>query len=567
MYGAELHNVCDRHEYPCLREFQEVHKRMQLLRKLFITIIITIVVSALLAIPSWAQSQERLDLGALTRLKSEAYNNSQVMNTVSWLTDIYGPALTRSPSMHNAANFLDKQMKEFGLSNVHQEGFPFGREWSVTRFYIHEIAPQTFPMLGGLHGYSGGTNGWVKGDVLAIKVGEEKQYEGKLQNKIVLLIEPPLPESLKPRPTGVLTDEQLAAGAKTGPPATPALPIGPTPEMLKQARDVANANAKWLVDQGVLAVLRDSRGLFGTVLVGLEQSYHPDDVLGVPQISLAQEHFKRIQRQLEKKVPVTVEMDVQVEADNKMGDAVNVIGEIPGTEKPSEFVMLGGHYDAVSAGSGQGATDDVVGCSTALEAVRLIKAAGLKPLRTVRVACWSGEEEGLLGSRAYVQAHFRDWQTGQLKPEYNKLSVYFNLDNGAGAIRGVHLRANEELFPIFTEWMNPLHNMGMTTLTMKGGQGTDDYSFDLAGLPGFQFYQDPLDYGEHAHHTNMDTYERIPPAESIKNSVIMAFFAWQAANRPEMMPRKPMPTTPSKPASPNTQDSKTENPVTSTVAR
>lgn len=513
-------------------------------------------------VPGWAQSQERLDLPALTRLKSEAYNNSQAMNTVSWLTDIYGPSLTGSPNIRHAADFLEKQMKEFGLSNVHQEGFPFGRGWAVTRFYIYEIAPQSFPILGVLNGFSGGTNGWVKGDVVAITMSEEeqiieeKQYEGKLRGKIVLFIMPPRPDTpleyIKSRPTGLLTEEQLAKTAKTEPQAELA------PEMIekmieqargKQARDRTNEHTKWLLDQGVLAILWDSRSLLGIVPVGLDQSYLPDYILGVPFISLAEEHFNRIQRQLSKNVSVTIEMNIQVESDDKMGDAVNVVGEIPGTDKPDEFVMLGGHYDTVSAGSGQGATDDVVGCVTALEAVRLIKAARLKPRRTVRVVCWSGEEEGLLGSRAYVQAHFRDWQTGQFKPEYNKLSIYFNLDNGAGSIRGVHLRGNEEMFPIFTEWMKPLNNMGMTTLTMRGGPGTDDYSFDMAGLPGFQFLQDPLDYGEHTHHTNMDTYERIPPANTIKNSVIMAFFAWQAANRLAMMPRKPMPPAPAKPAS------------------
>jgi hypothetical protein len=494
---------------------------------------------------SYGQSQERLDLQALTRIKAEAYNNSQLMNVVGWLTDIYGPALTGSPNMRASANYLEKQMKEFGLSNVHQETYPFGRRWAVTRFYAHEIAPQTFPILGALHAFSAGTTGWVKGDVVAIKLGEERQQEGKLKGKIVLLVMPPWPESLirmiKERPTGVLTDDQLAKDAMTGPPAKSPYPqVEPTPEMLKQVKDGQNQQAKWLVDQGVLAILYEGHGEYGTFSVGMEQAYGPDDNLGVPKISIASEHYNRIRRQLEKNVPVTLEINAEVETDNKAGDAVNVVGEIPGTGKPDEFVLLGGHYDAVSAGSGQGATDDVVGCATALEAVRLIKAVGLKPRRTIRAACWTGEEEGLLGSRAYVQAHFRDWQTGQLKPEYNKLSIYLNLDNGAGAIRGVHLRANEELFPIFMEWMKPLNNMGMKTLTMRGGQGTDDYSFDKAGLPGFQFIQDPLDYGEHTHHTNMDTYERVPPAESIKNSVIMAFFAWQAANRDEMMPRKPM---------------------------
>jgi hypothetical protein len=495
-------------------------------------------------VPGWAQSQERLDLLALTRLKSEAYNNSQTMNVVSWIVDIYGPTVTGSPNMHNAANYLERQMKEFGLSNVHQETFPFGKSWEYKRFYVHELAPQSFPILGGVEAFTGGTPGWVKGEVVLFGVQEDRsKYAGKLKGKFVLLPKPP-PFEMPSRPTGKLTDEQLARMAQTGPPTRRWPEENRDPAEIKKRLQEQSAEAKWFVDQGVLATIESSFiGEFGTVFVGPGRNESPDVILGVPQITIATEHYNRIVRQLGKKIPVTLEMNIEVEADNKMGAAINVVGEIPGGDKADELVILGGHYDAVAAGSGTGATDDVVGCVTALEAVRLIQASGLKPRRTIRVACWSGEEEGLLGSRAYVQAHFRDWNTGALKPEHSKLSVYFNLDNGAGAIRGVHTRGNDSIFPIFTQWMKPLNNMGVTTLTTGGGPGTDDHSFDKAGLPGFEFLQDPLDYSEHTHHSNMDTYERIPLEDTIKNSVIMAFFAWQAANRDEMMPRKPLPST------------------------
>jgi hypothetical protein len=489
---------------------------------------------------AWGQSAEKLDLQALTRLKSEAYNNPKVMDTVSWLTDIYGPSLTGSPQMQSAASFLERRMTEFGLSNVHRETYPFGRSWANTRFYMHEISPQAFPILGGVEAFTGGTNGWLKGEVVALeKYGDEMKDPGKLKGKF-LLMPPPPPYTRPDYPTGRLTQEQLARMAQTGPRMGPPLaPYDPDSEMAKQSREAANQHAKWLLEQGVLATIHTSPlSEYGSVPFGEQDAYRPESSLGVPQLWIAREHFNRIARQVQKNIPVTLEMNVQVEADNKMGDGINVIGEIPGGDKSGEFVMLGGHYDVVFTGPGQGATDDLIGCATALEAIRLIKASGLKPRRTIRVGCWSGEEQGMYGSRAYVQAHFRDWHTGELKPEHAKLSVYFNLDNGAGAIRGIHARANEELVPIFAEWVKPLQNIGVSTITLKGGIGTDDLSFELAGLPGFQFLQDPLEF---AGHSSTDIYERIPTEDAVKNSIIMAFFAWQAANRDEMLPRKPMP--------------------------
>jgi hypothetical protein len=511
-----------------------------------------VVITAILSlVHAWGQSSEQLDLQALTKLKAEAYNHSQAMETVSWLADVYGPPLSGSPSMQGAANYLEKRMKEFGLSNVHRETFPFGRSWANTRFYLHEISPQTFPLIGILTAFTGGTNGWVRGEAVLLEVDPHEinieknaaKYAGKLQGKFVLAPKPSF--SFPAQPEGKLTAEDLARLENTPSLSGRRMTWGyqvPDEEM-RRSRNEENKLAKWLLDQGVLAVIHSSAfGDYGTVFAEQREDVDPRSTLGVPDIVIAVEHYNRLVRQLQKNIPVTLELNAQVEAGNKMEDAINVIGEVPGTDKADEIVQLGGHYDAVFTGAGEGATDDLVGCATALEAVRLIQASGLKPRRTIRVACWSSEEQGPRnGSRAYVQAHFRDWYTGELKPEWAKLSAYYNLDNGAGAIRGVYMQANEAVAPIFSAWIQPLRNMGVSTLVVRGESGPDHASFDEVGLPGFAFIQDLLDYAVRTHHSNMDTYERIPPEDTIKNSIIMAFFAWQTANRDELLPRKPMP--------------------------
>ena len=259
----------------------------------------------------------------------------------------------------------------------------------------------------------------------------------------------------------------------------------------------------------------------------------------VPQVVLAGEHYNRILRTLNNKVPVTMEVNVQ----NKFYDAdlnsFNIVGEIPGGDKADEIVMLGSHFDSWHAGTG--ATDNGVSCAVVMEAMRILKATGLKLRRTVRAALWTGEEQGLLGSRAYVKEHFADRETMQLKPEHAKLAAYFNQDNGGGAYRGVYLQGNEAVAPIFEAWMKPFHNLGMTTLTIRPTSGTDHLSFDAVGLPGFQFVQDPMEYSTRTHHTNLDLYDRVLPEDVMKNAVIMASFVYHAANRDEMLPRKPLP--------------------------
>jgi Zn-dependent M28 family amino/carboxypeptidase len=293
--------------------------------------------------------------------------------------------------------------------------------------------------------------------------------------------------------------------------------------------------------EGVAALIDASRlGDLGTVFVSGVRGRTPETRSPVPEVTFSIEHYGRIVRMLEKHVPVTLEMDIRNTFYDADQNTFNVVGEIAGTDKADEVVMIGGHFDSWHTATG--ATDNASGSAVMMEVMRILKASGIRLRRTVRVGLWGGEEQGLLGSRAYVTEHFADRQTMQLKPEHAKLSVYFNHDNGSGAIRGVYLQGNEAAAPIFSAWMQPFGNLGMETLNVNDTGGTDHLSFDAVGLPGFQFIQDPLDYNTRTHHSNMDLYERAVAADLRQNAVIIATFVYHAANREEPFPRKPLPS-------------------------
>jgi Zn-dependent M28 family amino/carboxypeptidase len=259
----------------------------------------------------------------------------------------------------------------------------------------------------------------------------------------------------------------------------------------------------------------------------------------VPQIVLAVEHYNRLVRILEKKIPVTLELDVRNTFHDADLSAFNVVGEIVGSDRADELVMIGAHFDSWHGGTG--ATDNAAGSAVMMEAMRILKATGVPLRRTVRVALWTGEENGLLGSRAYVTRYLADRQTQATKPAHAGFSVYFNVDNGTGAIRGVNLQGNEAIAPVFKAWMEPFRNIGMTTLSIRSSGGTDHLSFDAVGLPGFQFIQDPIEYDSRTHHSSMDVYDRLQAGDLMQNAVIVAAFAYHAANRDAVLPRKPQP--------------------------
>ena len=494
---------------------------------------------ALLVLPLRAQwpVTERPDLDALYRIKQEGLQRSKIMETVSYLADVYGPRLTGSPNIKEAADWTERTLMEWGISNVHRETWPFGRGWQNQRFVAAAVTPRAFPLLGFPKAWTPGTSGPVLGEaVLALIQADADfdKYRGKLRGKYVLTtamrdVEPrfdPLARRFTEADLSQLSRQPDQPRRGGGPPA---------PDRAEFAR----RRTQFWLDEGVAAIIDLSAGDGGTFFVLSGGSRDPKDPPVPAQVVLAIEHYGRIVRMLDKHVPVTLQMDI----DNTFYDgdlsAFNIIGEIPGTDKADEVVIIGAHFDSWHGGTG--ATDNAAGSAVMMEAMRILKATGLRLRRTIRIGLWTGEEQGLLGSKEYVKAHFADPATMQLKPDHAKLSAYFNVDNGTGTIRGVYQQGNEAVAPIFSSWMEPFRNLGMITLAIRNTGGTDHLSFDAVGLPGFQFVQDPIEYDARTHHSNMDVYERIQANDMMHNAVIVASFAYNTANRDEKLPRKPLP--------------------------
>ena len=518
--------------------------------------VVAVLALLLAVIPLGAQAPavSTSDLAAIHQIREEGFDpkNSKVMEIISYLSDVYGPRLTNSPDIKDAAKWTTERLNEWHLANVHLEPWgPFGRGWSNVRTSVQVIAPHPFPLIAYAKAWTPGTNGPVTADAVFAPITKEEdfaKFKGQLKGKFVLTAAiPESPARFDPQ-THRYTDAELADLA-TQP--VPAAQQGQEDRIaqFRAQREFQTKVQAFLLAEGVAAWIEPSRSDDGTVFVqqggGRDKEKDPP---APPRVAVASENYGRIVRMLEKKVPVTMLVDVQ----NKFYDddlfSFNIIGEIPGSDKAKtdQIVMLGGHFDSWQ--SGTGATDNGAGSAVMLEAIRILKATGVKMRRTVRLGLWTGEEQGLLGSRAYIKQHFGDREAEdpatkliKITPEHAKLDAYYNIDNGTGKIRGVYLQGNEMVAPIFSAWMEPFHDLGMTTLTIRNTGGTDHLSFDGVGLPGFQFIQDPMDYDTRTHHSNMDVYERIQEPDMKQMAVIVASFVYLTANRDEMMPRKPLP--------------------------
>lgn len=505
---------------------------------------------------------DSVDYDAMYKIREEATTHSALLQTFSYLTDVNGPRLTNSPGMYASAEWAKKQLTDWGLSNVHFEKWgPFGRGWENQKFSLNMTAPMPFILQGYPKAWTAGTNGPVTAEVVLATLNTPEDLEkvkGTLKGKIVLLTPTPLPAAFAnpngrraPTPENPsfeplihrYTESDLADlqketvrpgnffGGRGG-------PFGAAATEFRKKR------MAFLIQEGAVAILEGSRGegngvIFVQGAQAGEDMRAPDAPPVLPQIVLAAEHYGRLERILQKKIPVTVDLNVQNRFTSDSLDSINIVAELPGTDKKDEIVMIGAHFDSWHAGTG--ATDNGISSAVMMEVMRILKASGLKPRRTIRLGLWTGEEEGLLGSRAYVTEHFADRTKMELKPEHGKLSVYLNMDNGGGQFRGIYLQGNAAAGPIFETWAKPFESFGMTMQTMRNTGGTDHLSFDAVGLPGFQFVQDPLDYDTRTHHTNLDLYERVFPEDVIKNAIVIATFAYEAANRDQMFPRKPLP--------------------------
>jgi carboxypeptidase Q len=456
-----------------------------------------------------------------------------------------------------------REMGKWGLANVKMEKFAFGRGWSNSRFVAAMKEPQYTPLIGAARPWSPGTNGPVAGEPVMAQICNEAdmaRFKGKLKGKIVLL---QLPTPVAPETETVVrryTDAELAAEA-LAPDASPhsafAAPIPTAPRTRgggcpaeqrvpgqpfdrEAAQKQRNKVNKFLTDEGVLVAVSPSyRGQGGLVFSSAAGSRDEKDALPPPSVSLTAEHYDRIARLVQRKQPVRLEFDIQNRFYDDTKESFNVTAELPGAGKKDQVIMIGAHLDSWSFG--EGATDNAAGCAVMMEVMRVLKTLDLKLARTVRIALWGGEEEGLIGSKAYVAQHFADPADMKLKPEHEKLSGYLNLDNGTGKIRGAYLQGNDMMRPVFEAWLAPFKDMGATTLTIRETGSTDHVSFDNVGLPGFQFIQDSVEYGTRTHHSNMDVYDRLQGADLVQASAIVAAVVYHAAMREEMLPRKPLP--------------------------
>ena len=519
----------------------------------------------------------------IDRIRDEGLNHSQVMNTLSYLTDVIGGRLTNSPNMKRANEWTRDTMAKWGMANAKLEAWgPFGRGWSLKSFSAQVNEPTVFPVIAYPKAWSPSTKGAVTSDVVFLDVKTDEdfaKYKGQLRGKIVLISRP---RELKADFTGMgerHTDEALAKMAAAVPEVNEpraARPAGAPAQLTPQQQErmqrfmMQLKAANFLLEEGAAVIVDNSgNGSGGTLFVqganvaqeipatpqqiftnrNRLQPYQKEaEAKMLPQMTMATEDYNRLVRMIQNgaKPKMTVDIQSQYHDEDLMG--YNTVAEIPGTDPTlkDEIVMLGGHLD--SWHSGTGATDNAAGCAVAMEAARILMTSGLKPRRTIRVALWSGEEQGLNGSRGYVTQQFgerkpgENGQPGELvkTANYDKLSAYYNLDNGTGKIRGVYMQGNAAVRPYFETWLAPFADLGATTLTISDTGGTDHQSFDRIGLPGFQFIQDEIEYDTRTHHSNQDNYDRIQADDMKQAATVMAAFVYQTAMMDEKMPRKVM---------------------------
>ena len=506
-------------------------------------------VMILFSVPGLTQLQEEgVDLDAIAKIRAEGLQHSQVMEITSYLTDVHGPRLTGSPNIKAAAQWVTNKMTEWGLSNVKLETWPFGRGWTNERIYAAMVKPYAFPLIAHTKAWTPGTNGTVTGEAVVAVVttpADIEKYRGKLRGKFVMAMQPRALAALFQPVATRLTDSELET--LSNPPAPRGNGQGGQGGQRggggQQNQNLTlDQRNQFYLEEGVLGVIEHGNASGGNAVVQSGGDYAANAKPVPVQIVLATEHYGLMFRNLEKNIPVTLELNVDNRFHDEDLNSFNIVGELPGTNKAQEVVMVGAHFDSWHAGTG--ATDNAAGSAVMMEAMRILKATGLPLRRTVRIGLWTGEEQGLLGSLAYVKEHFADRQTMQLKPDHARLSVYFNVDNGTGQIRGVYMQGNEGVRPVFDAWMRPFKDFGMTTLSVRGTGGTDHANFDAVGLPGFQFIQDPIEYDTRTHHTSFDVYERIQSKDMMQNAAIVASFVYLAANREQLMPRKPLPAPP-----------------------
>ena len=507
------------------------------------------------------------DVEMLGRIRDEGFRRSQVMDIVGHLTDSIGPRLTGSPQMKAANDWTLAKLAEWGLANPHLEPWEFGEGWSFSRAEVRMVSPVPAVLAALPKAWTPGTTGVVTGEAMMLeieKIEDLEPHQGQLAGKILFLSKAPEhqdpTEPIFTRYDAVKLDDLASYDIP------PDREGESWREKARKRRDLWLKVADLLVAEGVVATVEVSSFEHGVVRVmGGGGQGIANQPLGVPALVMAVEPYERILRLLGREQAVELTIDIAAAFHRESTTSWNTVAEIPGSDKNAEVVMAGAHLDSWHAGTG--ATDNAAGSAVVLEAMRILKTLGVKPKRSIRVALWSGEEQGLLGSRAYVKEHFATrpeptdeaelalpprWRKTtwpvQPKPEHARLAAYFNIDNGGGKVHGIYAQENLGAKMLFEQFIEPLEDLGVTTVTMENTGSTDHVSFDGVGLPGFQFIQDARDYSTRTHHSHIDTYEHLDPADMKQAAVVMASFLYQAAMLDGPFPRKPLPVEPPKKA-------------------
>lgn len=501
-------------------------------------------------------TSENVDTATLAKIRSEVKQNSKVMSLLRDLTDINGPRLTFSKGYAKSADWVKTQLNEWGIQNVKFESFEqIGKGWSIKKYSLMAIGGSNFPVISYPKAWSPGIAKPITGELIYLDIKSEAdllRYKGKLKNKFVLLNdEREIDPHFEPEATRV-ADSTLLKYANT----TPGELGNRRSQDATQAAQLNYKKWQFILDEGISAILEGSRGDGGTVFVmgsTVPQSpdipwdkrmaaWHPDAKVTIPQIMVAGEHYNRLLRLVQDSKEVKLELTLEVEFTPPV-NGFNVIAEIPGTDLKEEIVMIGGHLDSWHGGTGS--TDNGAGVVTCLEAVRIMNKLGLKPRRTIKIGLWGGEEQGLLGSRGFVKNNLGERldKTAPLdsirySPEGEKFQVYFNMDNGSGKFRGINMEGIEDSRTIFRAWFRPFEKDGAATLSPRSTGSTDHVAFNAVGIPGFQFIQDPIHYFQRTWHSNMDVFDHALESDLKQTSLIMASFAWMAANREGSFPRK-----------------------------
>lgn len=536
---------------------QSLFKKNRL--KSFNRFIASFLIVLFIALPAMSQTNGMADADLLARIKKEGTDNSQIMKTMHYLSDIYGPRLTGSPNHKGAADWAIKQMQAWGLENAHLEAWDFGHPgWLNERLTAHITAPVKDALVCEVLAWTPSTKGVVKGNAYQITLPERPTQDvlnaffakeaANVRGKMVLIGKPTvIPVNFNP-PAKRLSDEALSQ--RQGPPRPAASPTAtpvptPTPEVRPlNAREIGEQVDKFLKDNGTLVRINDAGREHGQIRAFNNRTFDVNKV--VPTVVMRNEDYGRIWRILSDNTTVSLEFDILNRVYPEGATSYNAIAEIPGTDKRDEVIMLGGHLDSWHAATG--ATDNAIGCAVMMEAARILKTLGVQPRRTIRVALWSGEEQGLLGSQAYVKQHFGSFEDP--KPGYEKFGGYFNVDSGTGRIRGAGVFGPQEAADILKDILEPFKDTGVVGANPSRSRnlgGSDNTSFNQAGLPGIGLFQDPVEYGTHTWHTNLDTIERIVEDDVKKNAILVAAAVYALAMRDELLPRYTRETMPAPP--------------------